>query len=97
MMDYCARESTKNDCVDEKIAEMSRVETTVKDQLDTITKMLYETHLCLRSIMDNLIGTRDNEESPVKEEKCMQDSLYTVNQLSEECMVMSHRIKDILF
>lgn len=96
MMDYCVRESTKNDCIEEKI-QGTRVETTVKDQLDTITKMLYETNLCLRSIMDGLIGTRDKEDSLVKEEKCMQDSIFTVNQLSEDCMVMSHRIKDILF
>ena len=96
-MDYCVMESTKNDCVDEKIAEMPQVETTVKDQLETITKMLYETDLCLRSIMDGLIGTREKEDSLVKEEKCMRDSISTVSQLSEDCMVMSHKIKDILW
>ena len=94
MMDYCARESTINDCA---VDETPRLETTVKEQLETITKKLYETDMALRSIIDNLIGAREKEESLVKEERCLRDTLFTVHQLSDDCMSMSHRIKELLF
>lgn len=94
MMDYRVCESTKNDCI---VDETPRLETTVKDQLEIITKKLYETDLALRSIIDNLIGAREKEESLLTEERCLRDSLFTVHQLSDDCMSMSHRIKELLF
>ena len=96
-MDYCAKESTLNaSCTD---IETPRVETSVKDQLNDISKNLYETDLTLRSIIDNLIHPDGMADIPStkKEEKCLQDSLMAVYDLSDECMAMAHRIKDLLF
>ena len=95
-MDYCAKESTLYSYCGEAV-ETPRVETSVKDQLGEITTKLYETDSALKSIINNLIGERCNEESPIKEERCMQDTLIQVNMLSEECMAMSHKIKELLF
>lgn len=94
MMDYCARESTT---CEGTAVETPRVETTVKEQLETISKKLYETDLCLRSIIDGLICTSKKEDLIPMEEKCMQDSLFVAHQLTDDCMTMSHRIKELLF
>ena len=94
MMDYCVRESTINDCM---VDESPRVETTAKDQLETISKKLYETDMTLRSIIDNIIGIREKEESTLNEVRCLQDSLFEVHKLTDECMAMSNKIKTLLF
>lgn len=95
-MDYCAKESTLDaGCM---VSETPRVETSVKDQLNDISKNLYETDLTLRSIIDNLIHPDGRADTPsTREEKCLQDSLMAVYDLSDECMAMAHRIKDLLF
>ena len=94
MMDYCAKESTRTENIP---VENHRQETSVKDQLNEIAKNLHETDLTMRAIIEGMVGMQGNEEKLLNEEKCMQESLFTVNALSEGCMVMAHRIKELLF
>ena len=74
-----------------------RQETSVKDQLDEITKKLYEANLALKAIIHNLIGYEGDEDQLLNEEKCMRDTVLTVHKLADGCMGMSHRISDLLF
>jgi len=89
-MDYCAKESTICGM------EAPRVETSVKDQLEVIEKKLFETYLTLANIINGLNGVEKPEEES-HEKKCMQESLFAIDALSDHCVSLSHRVHDLLF
>ena len=92
-MDYCARESTLSDFT----PEVSPRQETVKTKLETIEKMLYETMLTQKSIIEGLAGLRNDEKGEKREEKCMEDTLATIQTLVGECMSQSRKISELLF
>ena len=89
-MDYCVTESTL--CED----ATPRVETSVKDQLQVIEQKLYETDMTLKTIVDGLVGNQKLDDL-VKEEKCMQETLFAVHGMADSCLGLSHKIKELLF
>ena len=92
-MDYCAKESTLNDYTPEVCARQE----TVKTRLEAIEKMLYEASMTQKQIIEGLTGARNDENGDKREERCMDDTLVTIQVLAEMCMASANKINVLLF
>lgn len=73
-------------------------EVPMREVLGDIEKKLTETSICLMAIIDNLIGTpRPEEKAEVREARCMLEQIGMIDTLSDNVMVMAHRIKELMF
>ena len=73
-------------------------EVPMREALGEIEKKLTETSSCLTEIIENIIGTqRQAEKAEVREERCMHDQICIIETLTDDVMVMAHRIKELMF
>jgi len=70
----------------------------MREVLGGVEKKLTETSICLAAIIENMIGTpRQEEKAEAREVRCMQDQICMIDALSDDVMVMAHRIKELMF
>lgn len=73
-------------------------EVPMREVLSGIEKKLTETSICLTAIIENMIGEPKREEkAETREVRCMQDQICMIDALSDDVMVMAHRIKELMF
>lgn len=73
-------------------------EAPMREVLCVIEKKLTETSICLKAIIENMIGApRPAEKAEAREERCMKEQIDMIDALSDDVMGMAHRIKDLMF
>ena len=73
-------------------------EVPMREVLCGIEKKLTETSTCLMAIIENMIGApKPEEKAEVREVRCMQDQIGMIDTLSDDVMLMAHRIKELMF
>ena len=80
----------------ERIETVHNPETSVKEQLMEIEKKLIETRSVLMNIVEGITNS-PRPDGKLPDEECMQDSLLTINGISDDCMGMANRIHQLLF
>ena len=91
MMDYCAKETTRNEPVEVCEREMSTDEI-----LQMIRKELSETYSTLSRIKCSIDGEQIND-TKIEEPKCLLEEVRFIERISTDCMGLSHIIHDKLF
>ena len=71
-------------------------EVSVKEQIEGIGKMLYETEMIMGDIISNIIG-KPAPERNIPADNCLQSTFTAVKESAVMCMEMAKKIQSLIF
>lgn len=80
------------ECVGEELKEAPAI----REQIEGIGKMLYETELIMEDIISNIIG-KPIPEHETNKDNCLQSTFTAVQISAKYCMEMAKRIQSLIF
>ena len=68
----------------------------IREQIEGIGKMLYETELIMEDTISNIIG-KPTPEHDIPKDNCLQATFTEVKKSAISCMEMAKRIQNLIF